>query len=311
MGTRGLTVVVLNGEHRVAQYGQWDHYPAGQGVTALKFCCKHLSTPEGREKFRAAVAATRYIDRNEYELLWKSLGVNLNENGGFVSCADSNRFSEKFPHLHRDCGAKVLECVLNGATELQGEIEFGFGGEGGFLCEGIYLVNLDNRNLEVYYGESPVDYKGAMHRLGGKGSAVPLVAVFDLDDLPPVSKVGEIMERLESMLYRMNYPAEFDGPKDTPEMTGKDPRETALLAMGRECKDMSIHRGAARKRIVDLLNGECPYDPSMVADLNVTEMLTDLRHYCDTQGLDFAKLSRASSRRYKAQAERDAEYETA
>lgn len=36
MGTRNLTKVIdRNGKTVVAQYGQWDGYPAGQGVNAL------------------------------------------------------------------------------------------------------------------------------------------------------------------------------------------------------------------------------------------------------------------------------------
>lgn len=31
MGTRNLTCVVLDGEFKVAQYGQWDGYPEGSG----------------------------------------------------------------------------------------------------------------------------------------------------------------------------------------------------------------------------------------------------------------------------------------
>jgi hypothetical protein len=37
MGTRHLTMVVSNNETKVAQYGQWDGYPEGQGVTILTF----------------------------------------------------------------------------------------------------------------------------------------------------------------------------------------------------------------------------------------------------------------------------------
>ena len=40
MGTRNLTTVIKNSETKVAQYGQWDGYPGGQGLTALKFLLK-------------------------------------------------------------------------------------------------------------------------------------------------------------------------------------------------------------------------------------------------------------------------------
>ena len=37
MGTRNLTMVYLNGEYKVAQYGQWDGYPEATGCLILKF----------------------------------------------------------------------------------------------------------------------------------------------------------------------------------------------------------------------------------------------------------------------------------
>lgn len=32
MGTRNPTAVVLDGEYKLAQYGQWDGFPSGQGL---------------------------------------------------------------------------------------------------------------------------------------------------------------------------------------------------------------------------------------------------------------------------------------
>jgi hypothetical protein len=37
MGTRHLIKVIYNKETKVAQYGQWDGYPDGQGLTILNF----------------------------------------------------------------------------------------------------------------------------------------------------------------------------------------------------------------------------------------------------------------------------------
>ncbi|MHC5949058.1 hypothetical protein ACVXZ3_04645 [Providencia hangzhouensis] len=37
MGTRHLICVAKDGDYKVAQYGQWDGYPSGQGLTLLTF----------------------------------------------------------------------------------------------------------------------------------------------------------------------------------------------------------------------------------------------------------------------------------
>ena len=40
MGTRNLITVTLNKKKVVAQYGQWDGYPEGQGKTVHEFLSK-------------------------------------------------------------------------------------------------------------------------------------------------------------------------------------------------------------------------------------------------------------------------------
>lgn len=42
MGTRSLTCVVLDDQFKIAQYGQFDGYPSGQGKTALEIMRKIL-----------------------------------------------------------------------------------------------------------------------------------------------------------------------------------------------------------------------------------------------------------------------------
>ena len=37
MGTQNLTSVWFEGKYRIAQYGQFDGYPSGQGLTVLHF----------------------------------------------------------------------------------------------------------------------------------------------------------------------------------------------------------------------------------------------------------------------------------
>ena len=40
MGTRNLTMVISQEKTKVAQYGQWDGYPEGQGVKILSILKK-------------------------------------------------------------------------------------------------------------------------------------------------------------------------------------------------------------------------------------------------------------------------------
>lgn len=306
MGTRGITIVVMNGKPRVAQYGQWDHYPTGQGATAMEFCKEHLSTEAGREKFRKAVAKTKFITNAEHKRLWKTVGADLDKSDGLVSMDKSEEFEKKYPHLHRDCGARILECVRKGATKLQDSMEFSEGDGGCFSCEGIYVVNLDANTLEVHYGyQIAASNLGTLARLNGaKGVAVPLVATFDLDNLHGDPEAT--MALLQKMVNVTCYPDDEEC-KGVPSLQGKSPQDVARMAMGEVPEDTSVYRGAAAKRVLDTIaaEGSC-YDADGVPYLNVQDILTDLRHYCDAHGLDFAKLSSASCKRHKGQAKMDA-----
>ena len=61
MGTRNLTGVYLDGQYKVAQYGQWDGYPEGQGITVLTF----LRDKMDLELFKEALRNSSYIPSEE------------------------------------------------------------------------------------------------------------------------------------------------------------------------------------------------------------------------------------------------------
>jgi len=149
MGTRGLTMVKLGGKYRVAQYGQWDHYPSGQGLTALKFCRLRLRTVGGLKKFTEAVEATRFVTEDETKDMWKGIGVDIVKCDGWVACDKSDQFGKQYPSLHRDTGAKILELVLQGETRLQDDHEYQDSTQG-FSCCGVYCVDLDAGSFKAY-----------------------------------------------------------------------------------------------------------------------------------------------------------------
>lgn len=126
MGTRGLTVVLdSEGEIRVAQYGQWDHYFEGQGKTVYKFAFEHLATSEGRAKFDEKVKRCEFFSSND----------------------DENSFFD-----NRDLGGKILEEIwqtdLN-PIKLVNSFMFG---HDSLFCEYAYVVDLKREVFDVYVG---------------------------------------------------------------------------------------------------------------------------------------------------------------
>lgn len=94
MGTRHLIEVRLDGEIKVAQYGQWDGYPSGQGADIAEFLHTHMD----REKFVASLRATRFLTDAEATELQEKLD------------ADDN-WKRNYPQFCRDTGSKILEMV--------------------------------------------------------------------------------------------------------------------------------------------------------------------------------------------------------
>lgn len=142
MGTRNLTCVVLNKQIRVAQYCQWDGYPGGQGKTVFNFI-KNNSL----RKFKQRVGSLQQISKEEVHAKWKECGA---DDSGWVGLDVSKKMEEKYPHLNRDCGAQVLELILNKKiSEVNLSTDFA---ADSLFCEWAYVIDLDRKILEVYRG---------------------------------------------------------------------------------------------------------------------------------------------------------------
>lgn len=184
MGTRNLTLVQLDGAIRVAQYCQRDGYPSGQGATVLAFLEKHR---EDLQEFERKVSKTKSLSQDEITGLWKTFGA---DDSGFVSMDISDQFNKAFPHLHRNCGADVLEIILNSPDGLGLSLNTEFAGDSLF-CEYAYLINLDTKELEFYSGfnKSPLTEEDRFFFLQGERSEyypIRLVQRYGFDALPSV-----------------------------------------------------------------------------------------------------------------------------
>ncbi len=177
MGTRHLVAVVSGGVFKVAQYGQWDGYPEGQGATVLGF----LAGLGGNlAPFRAAVENCEFLDDGAIEALTEPHGEN---------------WPEVFPQLSRDMGGKILAYVLkNGGGKLCDRSDFG---RYSLFCEYAYVIDLDEETLEFYEG-----FQRAPHTSGRWADApadggyygVRLLKTYPLSNLPTVADLNALLK---------------------------------------------------------------------------------------------------------------------
>lgn len=151
MGTRNLTIVKLDGKIRVAQYGQWDGYPTGQGETVAEFVNRHNDL----DYFKGKVRATKHITEKERDAQWVECGAEPNSR--FVSIGVSNKHSVRYPEMSRDTGAEILKVIQLKEPGLKLQVEKlgrSIGKSmGEYGAEFAYEINLDNETVTVWvYG---------------------------------------------------------------------------------------------------------------------------------------------------------------
>ena len=147
MGTRSLTCVVLDGKFKVAQYGQFDGYPSGQGSTALAIM-REIVSQNKIERFTGKVRLLNKLTDAQHKQLWIDVGADPSKD--YVSMEIGNAFDEKHPELSRRTGAEILSLVLNSdITCVQISEDFA---SDSLFCEWCYVIDLDQGLFEVYRG---------------------------------------------------------------------------------------------------------------------------------------------------------------
>ena len=182
MGTRNLTIVYLDGEYKVAQYGQWDGYPEGQGRVCLNF----LKEKMDKEKFVKALRSLDWISEKELDDLWKSYGADEN---GLINMEDADKFNYEHPEFSRNTGAEILSLIQEGnINRLDNDIEFA---ANSLFCEWAWLVDLDSGKFEAYRGfnKRPLTEKDRFFYLGNNVDnygyyGIIKVAEWNLNNLP-------------------------------------------------------------------------------------------------------------------------------
>jgi hypothetical protein len=194
MGTRGINVIVANGEIKCAQYNQWDSYPSGQGATALEFLHSQM-----KSDFKEKVLGCSWVTPEQYKQYWVDCGADPDSNT--VTMDVSDKFKKKYFHLHRDCGAEIYGLIQNSTHGLKLQNDVNFAADSLF-CEWGYVVDLDKNTFEVYKGfnQQPLidgdrfaflSEKAEKEHRSEQYTPIKLVKSYDLNHLPTLEQFIE------------------------------------------------------------------------------------------------------------------------
>lgn len=128
MGTQNLTSVWFEGKYRIAQYGQFDGYPSGQGLTVLHFL-RNILDLDNLICFHKRLRNCRFISDDEPTV---------------------DDFGHTLTQYDRKTAANILEIVYrwNEKTEIPLIDNHNFGWYK--YCDWHYLIDLDNNILKVF-----------------------------------------------------------------------------------------------------------------------------------------------------------------
>lgn len=216
MGTRHLIAIQLDGELQVAQYGQWDGYPEGQGSSLAKSVVGLKE--EGKldllkERVRASEMCTDLEHLNdEFAAQIKALDKKVSELPVAERYGDEGRKIQieaycaegSVLHLSRDVGYHILTVLVERPDVVQTVDSTSFAGDGLF-CEWAYVVDLDAEAIEVYEGYQPKgsvedrERFAAYREESGDYDPVKFRAAFTFDQLKDATLAD---------LYREKFPQE-------------------------------------------------------------------------------------------------------
>jgi hypothetical protein len=183
MGTRNLTLVYYKGQYRIIQYGQWDGYPDGQGLTILRFLLDAINIADLQKVLDDSDKRVILISDEERDAYFEDLLNKQIETRSFLPLP-------VIESLSRDTGAKILEVVACATQEEPVMIHLW---DMKFLADELsmewaWVVNLDKKVLEAYTHWNRykiMDEKSRFEEVLGSENKLPgLVKRFGFDELP-------------------------------------------------------------------------------------------------------------------------------
>lgn len=146
MGTRHLSCAVVDGEYKVAQYGQWDGYLEGQGLKIIKFLRKYLKKKDGFEIFKKKLQYIAIYTEQRLNEAFNVCGIKEE----WITMAQAETLRENYPALSRETGGDIFELIYGGEVkETRLSLEFA---KNSLWCEWAYVIDMDRKCLEIHGG---------------------------------------------------------------------------------------------------------------------------------------------------------------
>jgi hypothetical protein len=147
MGTRGITWVVKDGERKVGQYGQWDHYPSGQGITALTFARNPIAVAQ----LRANVDGIPAVTDADWASIYEAVGIP--KGSTMMNLEQGEKMAELYPEVVRDTGAQILQLIADGKVRFLVRHAYPITEDDKIWIEGQYTIDLDVGEFRAEYGD--------------------------------------------------------------------------------------------------------------------------------------------------------------
>jgi hypothetical protein len=135
MGTRHFQKVInKKGEIKLAQYGQWDGYPSGQGIDILEYL--------------------RNGNLEQYQINLDNIPLITDEQNNKIE--KQKDWDKKYPYLSRDCGSRIHKMIEENLVLFVAHIDEK---EAKQWCEGFYTIDFKKNVFISEFGNIKKSYK--------------------------------------------------------------------------------------------------------------------------------------------------------
>lgn len=151
MGTRNLTKVIdKEGNIRVAQYGQFDGYPSGQGANIVGF----INEYNALDAIYSSLTKCKFISEDEVSAVYDA----YNDDPRFDSIRDGHSgFRYVYPSLDRTTAGDILKVIVYSNNEVLLYDDRDFEADT-LMCEGVFTIDYQTSTFTTRYHDQTISW---------------------------------------------------------------------------------------------------------------------------------------------------------